>query len=57
MKEFFPKVGSKKSQDIDISMERKNTTKKINPKLGLKKSQDIDISMERKIQRKELIRN
>ena len=53
-KKFNPKLGLKKSQDIDISMERKiqpktlirnqasrNTTKKINPKLGLKKSQDI----------------
>ena len=28
-KEFFPKLGLKKSQDIDINMERKNTTKKL----------------------------
>ena len=34
-------MGLKKSQDIDIDMERKNITKKINLKLGLKKSQDI----------------
>ena len=28
-KEFFPKLGLNKSQDIDINMERKNTTKKL----------------------------
>ena len=39
-KEFFPKLGSKKSQDIDTNM-----TKEFFPKLGLKKSQDIDINM------------
>ena len=42
-KKINPKLGLKKSQDMDISME-KNTTKKINPKLGLKKSQDINMS-------------
>ena len=31
-KEFFPKLGLEKSQDKDISMERKIQPKKINPK-------------------------
>ena len=39
-KEFFPKLGLKKSQDMNINM-----TKEFFPKLGLKKSQDIDINM------------
>ena len=36
MKEFFSKLGVKKSQDIDISMERKNTTKKNKSEIRLK---------------------
>ena len=49
-KEFFPKLGLKKSQNININM-----TKEFFLELGLKKSQDIDISMERKkIQPKKL---
>ena len=35
-------MGLKKVQDIDINIERKNTTKKINQKFSLKKSPDIE---------------
>ena len=40
-KEFFPKLGLKKSQDININIMKKQP-KAFLPKLGLKKSQDIE---------------
>ena len=44
--DFSPKLGLKKSQDMDIN--EKKQSKEFFPKLGLKKAQDMDINMTKK---------